>query len=191
MDQLGITVFDVAVIAVAVFGAAIGLSAGFAHAILFIASWIGAGWAALRFPRHQPEIQQLVGSDDSPSSCPCWWSRGRPDRAGHADQCALRAMRASPWGSRSHPGGGLRRPVRVGRHGHGLSFLHLPGPKALPPPVEAGRLPADQGNGHFVEPYLPPGFGPACSSGRASTGGRSSYPDPLSSGYQTAAVRYP
>ena len=49
MDKLGITVFDVAVIAVAVFGAAIGMSAGFAHAVLFIASWIGAGWVALRF----------------------------------------------------------------------------------------------------------------------------------------------
>ena len=38
MDQLGITIFDVAVIAVALFGAAIGMSAGFAHAVLFIAS---------------------------------------------------------------------------------------------------------------------------------------------------------
>ena len=40
MEQLGITVFDVAVIAVAVFGAAIGMSSGFAHAVLFIASWV-------------------------------------------------------------------------------------------------------------------------------------------------------
>ena len=38
MEQLGITVFDVAVIAVALFGALIGMSTGFAHAILFIAS---------------------------------------------------------------------------------------------------------------------------------------------------------
>jgi uncharacterized membrane protein required for colicin V production len=47
MEQLGITVFDVAVIAVAVFGAAIGMSAGFAHALLFIGSWFVAGWIAL------------------------------------------------------------------------------------------------------------------------------------------------
>ena len=49
MDKLGITVFDVAVIAVAVFGAVIGMSAGFAHAVLFIGSWIGAGWIALNY----------------------------------------------------------------------------------------------------------------------------------------------
>src|SRR6267154_2329196 len=49
MDKLGITVFDVAVIAVAIFGALIGMSAGFAHAVLFIASWIAAGWLAWRY----------------------------------------------------------------------------------------------------------------------------------------------
>ena len=49
MEKLGITVFDVAVIAVAVFGAAIGMSSGFAHAVLFIGSWIGAGWVALNY----------------------------------------------------------------------------------------------------------------------------------------------
>ncbi len=65
MDQLGITVFDVAVIAVAVFGAMIGMSAGFAHAILFIGSWIGAGWAAWRFSKVvQPEVEQVVGSTE-------------------------------------------------------------------------------------------------------------------------------
>ena len=45
MEKLGITVFDVAVIAVAVFGALIGASSGFAHAVLFIGSWIGANAA--------------------------------------------------------------------------------------------------------------------------------------------------
>ena len=49
MEKLGINVFDVAVIAVAVFGAAIGWSAGFAHAVLFLASWVGAGWVALNY----------------------------------------------------------------------------------------------------------------------------------------------
>ena len=62
MDQLGITVFDVAVIAIAVFGALMGMSSGFAHAVLFIASWIGAGWVSWRYAKLvQPEIEQLVG----------------------------------------------------------------------------------------------------------------------------------
>src|SRR5580704_11707956 len=47
MDKLGITVFDVAVIAVAIFGALIGMSAGFAHAVLFIFSWIVAALIVL------------------------------------------------------------------------------------------------------------------------------------------------
>jgi len=65
MEQLGITVFDVAVIAVAVFGALIGASAGFAHAVLFIGSWIASGWLAWRFSKVvQPEIEQLVGSTE-------------------------------------------------------------------------------------------------------------------------------
>ena len=65
MEQLGITVFDVAVIAVAVFGAVIGMSTGFAHAVLFIASWIGAGWVAWRFSKVvQPEVEKLVGSTE-------------------------------------------------------------------------------------------------------------------------------
>mgnify|MGYP003340798904 CR=1 FL=1 len=51
MDQLGITVFDVAVIAIAVFGALMGMSSGFAHAVLFIASWIGAGWVSWRYAK--------------------------------------------------------------------------------------------------------------------------------------------
>ena len=64
-DPAGITIFDVAVIAVAFFGALIGMSAGFAHAILFIGSWIGAGWAAWRFSKVvEPEVQQIVGSTE-------------------------------------------------------------------------------------------------------------------------------
>ena len=63
MEQLGITVFDVAVIAVAVFGAAIGMSAGFAHALLFIGSWFVAGWIALNYSQLiEPEIMKLVQS---------------------------------------------------------------------------------------------------------------------------------
>src|ERR1700746_579809 len=63
MEKLGINVFDVAVIAVAVFGAVIGMSSGFAHAVLFIASWIGAGWVALNYSQLiEPEIMKLVQS---------------------------------------------------------------------------------------------------------------------------------
>ena len=65
MEQLGITVFDVAVIAVAIFGALIGMSSGFAHAVLFIASWVAAGWLAWRYAKViQPEVEQLVGSTE-------------------------------------------------------------------------------------------------------------------------------
>jgi len=65
MDKLGITVFDVAVIAVAVFGALIGASAGFAHAVLFIGSWIAAGWVAWKYANViKPEVEQLVGSTE-------------------------------------------------------------------------------------------------------------------------------
>ena len=65
MEKLGITVFDVAVIAVAIFGALIGMSAGFAHAVLFIASWVGAGWLAWRYAKViQPEVEKLVGSTE-------------------------------------------------------------------------------------------------------------------------------
>src|SRR5262249_47292014 len=50
-------------IAVAIFGAALGMSAGFAQSILFIASWVGAGWAAMHFSGLvKPEIEKLVGS---------------------------------------------------------------------------------------------------------------------------------
>src|SRR5476651_59034 len=64
MDKLGITVFDVAVIAVAVFGAAIGWSSGFAHAVLFIGSWIGAGYVALNYSKLiQPEVEKLLNGN--------------------------------------------------------------------------------------------------------------------------------
>ena len=63
MEKLGINVFDVAAIAVAVFGAAIGMSAGFAHAVLFIGSWIGAGWIAMNYSQLvEPEVLKLVQS---------------------------------------------------------------------------------------------------------------------------------
>ena len=162
MEQLGITVFDVAVIAVAVFGAAIGLSSGFAHAVLFIGSWIGAGWIAWRFSKViQPEVEQVVGSTElayfismlaifvaalivlvmlttvlsrSIRSSPL----GKPDRilgAGFGVLCAWVAV--------------------------GVAFLFYSylGPRTLPPAVEGGAtFPLVREMATFVEPHLPPGF---------------------------------
>jgi len=162
MEQLGITVFDVAVIAVAVFGAVIGMSSGFAHAVLFIGSWIGAGWLAWRFSKViQPEVEQLVGSTElayfismlavfvaalivlvmltnalsrSIKSSPL----GKPDRmlgAGFGVLCAWVAV--------------------------GVAFLFYGylGPRTLPPAVEgAATFPMVKEMANFVEPFLPPGF---------------------------------
>ncbi|MEI7873956.1 MAG: CvpA family protein [Alphaproteobacteria bacterium] len=162
MEQLGITVFDVAVIAVAVFGAVIGMSSGFAHAVMFIGSWIGAGWLAWRFAKVvQPEVEQVVGSTElayfismlavfvaalivlvmltnalsrSIRSSPL----GKPDRilgAGFGVLCAWVAV--------------------------GVAFLFYGylGPRSLPPAVEgAATFPMIKEMATFVEPYLPTGF---------------------------------
>lgn len=162
MEQLGITVFDVAVIAVAIFGAAIGVSSGFAHSVLFIASWIAAGWIAVHFSNLiQPQIQQLVGN---------------PELAYFVSMLVVfvgalialvmltnafsRAIRASP----------LAKPDRILGAGFGalcawvvmgttLLFYSYLGPKQLPPAVEGGAtFPMIKDMANFVEPYLPPGF---------------------------------
>ncbi|CAN5910229.1 hypothetical protein BH11PSE3_BH11PSE3_30100 [soil metagenome] len=162
MEQLGITVFDVAVIAVAVFGAVIGMSAGFAHAVLFIGSWIAAGWLAYNYARViQPEVEKLVGSTElayflamlavfvaalivlvmltnalsrSVRSSPL----GKPDRilgAGFGVLCAWVAV------------------------GTAFLFYGYLGSRTLPPVVEgAATFPMIKEMANFVEPYLPPGF---------------------------------
>ena len=162
MDQLGITVFDVAVIAVAVFGAAIGMSAGFAHAILFIASWIGAGWLAWRFSKVvQPEIEQLVGSTELAyfASLLVVFVAALIVLV-MLTNAVSRSVRASPLG----------RPDRILGAGFGVLcawvamgtaflFYGYLGPRQLPPPVEAGAtFPLIKEMSTFVEPYLPPGF---------------------------------
>lgn len=162
MEQLGITVFDVAVIAVAIFGAAIGMSAGFAHSILFIASWIGAGWAAWRFAKViQPEVEQIVGSTElayflsmlavfvaalivliiltnALSRSVRNSQLGKPDRilgAGFGVLCAWVAL------------------------GTAFLFYGYLGPRQLPPAVEGGAtFPMIREMATFVEPQLPPGF---------------------------------
>ena len=162
MDQLGITVFDVAVIAVAVFGAAMGMSAGFAHAILFIGSWIGAGWVALHFSKLvQPEIEQLVGSAELAYFVSML--------VVFVAALIVLVMLTNAF-SRSVRSSPLARPDRILGAGFGVLcawvgigtlflFYSYLGPKQLPPPVEGGAtFPLIKEMAGFVEPYLPPGF---------------------------------
>lgn len=162
MEKLGITVFDVAVIAVAVFGAAIGMSSGFAHAVLFIGSWVGAGWVALNYYQLvEPELLKLVQSAELA-------------KFGAMlvvfvialiilvmlSTAISKAIRLSP----------LRRPDQIlgGAFGvlcawaaMGLAFLFYSylGPKPLPAVVEGGAtFPAIREMKDLVEPHLPAGF---------------------------------
>jgi uncharacterized membrane protein required for colicin V production len=163
MDQLGITVFDVAVIAIAVFGALMGMSSGFAHAVLFIASWIGAGWVSWRYAKLvQPEIEQLVGGS---SELAYFLSLlvvfvGALIVMVMVANAFSRSVRASP----------LAKPDRILGAGFGVLctwvalgtaflFYSYLGPKSLPAPVEgSATFPMIKEMANFVEPWLPPGF---------------------------------
>jgi uncharacterized membrane protein required for colicin V production len=163
MDKLGITVFDVGVIAIAVFGALIGMSSGFAHAVLFIGSWIASGWIAWRYAKVvQPEIEQLMGSG---SELAYFMSLlavfvGALIVLVMLSNAFSRSIRASP----------LAKPDRILGAGFGaicawvvmgtafLFYTYL-GPRSLPPPVEGGAtFPMIKDMANFVEPHLPPGF---------------------------------
>jgi uncharacterized membrane protein required for colicin V production len=173
MEQLGITVFDVAVIAVAVFGALIGMSSGFAHAVLFIASWICAGWISWRFAKViQPEMEKLLGGS---TELAYFLSLlvvfvGALIVLVMLTNAFSRSIRASP----------LARPDRILGAGFGavcawvamgtmfLFYTYL-GPKALPPPVEGGAtFPLIREMATFVEPYLPPGFRSRLQQGKGA-----------------------
>ena len=162
MEQLGITVFDVAVIAVAVFGAIIGMSSGFAHAVMFIGSWIGAGWVAWRFAKVvQPEVEQLVGSAEL-----AYFVSMLVVFVGALIVLVMltnalsRSIRSSPLG----------KPDRILGAGFGVLcawvvlgaaflFYGYLGPRSLPPAVEGGAtFPMIKEMATFVEPYLPTGF---------------------------------
>ena len=162
MEQLGITVFDVAVIAVAVFGALIGASAGFAHAVLFIGSWIASGWLAWRFSKVvQPEIEQLVGSTELAYFLSML--------AVFVAALIVLVMLTNAI-SRSIRSGPLGRPDRIMGAGFGIVcawvvvgtaflFYGYLGPRALPPAVEGGAtFPMIKEMANFVEPFLPTGF---------------------------------
>ena len=153
MEQLGITVFDVAVIAVAVFGAVIGMSSGLrpCHPVHRLVDRRRLGRLAVlqgdpargRADRrqHRAGLFHLHAGG----------LRRRPDRAGDADQRPVALDPVEPAGqARPHPGGRFRRPVRLGRGRRGLPVLRL---SRTPHPAAGGRgrrhLPDGQGNGHF------------------------------------------
>ncbi len=162
MDKLGITVFDVAMIAVACFGALLGASAGFTHAVLFIGSWIVAGWVAWKYAKLiQPEVEQLVGSTEL-----AYFLAMLVVFVGALIVLVIltnalsRSVRASP----------LAKPDRILGAGFGvlcawvaigtgfLLYNYLV-PRALPPAVEGGAtFPMIKEMANFVDPYLPTGF---------------------------------
>ena len=193
MEQLGITVFDVAVIAVAVFGAVIGMSSGFAHAVMFIGSWIGAGWLAWRFAKVvQPEVEQLVGSTEL-----AYFISMLAVFVGALIVLVMltnalsRSIRSSPLG----------KPDRILGAGFGvlcawvvvgLAFLFYGylGPRALPPAVEgAATFPMIKEMATFVEPYLPTGFRNRLQRPGMETGGAAvSPPSPAAPAAPAAPV---
>ncbi len=162
MEQLGITVFDVAVIAVAVFGAAIGMSSGFAHSVLFIGSWIGAGWLAWRYSKViQPEVEQLVGSTELAYFISML--------AVFVAALIVLVMLTNAL-SRSIKASPLGKPDRILGAGFGVLcawvvlgaaflFYGYLGPRTLPPAVEgAATFPMVKEMATFIEPNLPAGF---------------------------------
>jgi membrane protein required for colicin V production len=182
MDKLGITVFDVAIIAVACFGALLGASSGFAHAVLFIASWIAAGWVAWKYAKLiQPEVEQLVGSTE----LAYFLAMLAVFVAALVVLVMLtnalsRSVRASP----------LAKPDRILGAGFGVLcawvavgtaflFYNYLGPRALPPAVEGGAtFPMIKEMANFVEPYLPPGFRTRLQQGRGIDAGSIAVPSP-------------
>ena len=181
MDKLGITVFDVAIIAVACFGALLGASAGFTHAVLFIGSWIVAGWAAWKYAKLiQPEVEQLVGSTEL-----AYFLAMLVVFVGALIVLVMltnalsRSVRASP----------LAKPDRILGAGFGVvcawvavgtGFLlyNYLAPRALPPAVEGGAtFPMIKEMANFVEPYLPSGFRTHLQD-RGSSAGSVSVPSP-------------
>jgi membrane protein required for colicin V production len=162
MEQIGITVFDVAVIAVAIFGALIGMSSGFAHAVMFIASWIAAGWLAWRYAKLiQPEVEQLVGSTELAYFLSML--------AVFVAALIVLVMLTNAL-SRSIRSGPLGKPDRILGAGFGiicawaamgvafLLYTYL-GPKPIPSVVEGGAtFPMIREMAEFIEPHLPPGF---------------------------------
>lgn len=162
MEQLGITVFDVAVIAVAVLGAAIGMSAGFAHAVLFIGSWIASGWIAWRFAKVvQPEVEQIVGATEFAYFISLFVVFVAALIVLVVLTAALsRAVRASPLGKPDRIlGAGFGVLCAWAAMGTAFLLYGYVGSRQLPPAVEGGAtFPLIKEMAVFVEPHLPSGF---------------------------------
>lgn len=162
MDTLGINVFDIAVIVVAVFGAAIGMSAGLAHAVLFIVSWVGAGWVALNYSHLvEPEILKLVQSAELAK----FGSMLVVFVAAlivlvMATSALSRTIRMSPLNKPDHIlGAGFGVICAWVAMGVGFLFFTYLGPKPIPPVVEsAATFPLIREMANYVEPHLPAGF---------------------------------
>lgn len=162
MEKLGINVFDVAVIAVAVFGAIIGMSSGFAHAVLFIGSWIGAAWVAMNYSQLiEPEVMKLVQSAElARFGSMLVVFVGALIILVMLANALSKAIRLSP----------LNKPDRLLGAGFGvicawaamgMAFLFYTylGPKPIPPVVEGGAtFPLIRDASAAIEPHLPPGF---------------------------------
>jgi membrane protein required for colicin V production len=162
VDKLGITIFDIVIIAIALFGAVMGMSAGFAHSVLFIVSWAGAGWIAWRFHGLvTPEIEKLVNS---------------PELAEYVSLLVVFVgaliilVMLTHALSRSIQSSPLRKPDQILGAGFGvlcswvaMGFIFLLysylGPRQLPPVVEgAASYPMIRTMATVIEPYLPSGF---------------------------------
>jgi membrane protein required for colicin V production len=181
MEQLGITVFDVAVIAVAIFGALIGMSSGFAHAVLFIASWIAAGWVAWNYAKLiQPEVEKLVSSAELAYFVSMLvLFVGALIVLVMLTNAITRSVRAGPLGRPdSILGAGFGVLCAWVVMGTAFLFYGYLGPRQLPPAVEGGAtFPMIKEMAGFVEPYLPPGFRTRLQ-GRGGDSGPSSVPSP-------------
>ena len=162
MEKLGINVFDVAVIAVAVFGAAIGMSAGFAHAVLFIGSWIGAGWIALNYSQLvEPEVLKLVQSAElARFGSMLVVFVGALIVLVMVTNTLSKAIRLSPLNKPDRIlGAGFGVICAWAAMGLGFLFYTYLGPKPIPPVVESGAtFPLIREMSEAIEPRLPPGF---------------------------------
>jgi membrane protein required for colicin V production len=181
MEQLGITVFDVAVIAVAIFGALIGMSSGFAHAVLFIASWVASGWIAWNYAKLiQPEVEKLVTSTELAYFVSMLvLFVGALIILVMLTNAITRSVRAGPLGKPdSILGAGFGVLCAWVVMGTAFLFYGYLGPRQLPPAVEGGAtFPLIKEMAGFVEPYLPPGFRTRLQ-GRGSDSGSTSVPSP-------------
>src|SRR6476646_1501658 len=144
MEKLGINVFDVAALAVAVFG-----------------SWIGAGWIALNYSQLvEPEVLKLVQSAElARFGSMLVVFVGALIALVMVTNTLSKAIRLSP----------LNKPDRILGAGFGvicawaamgLAFLFFKylGPKPLPPVVEGGAtFPLVRDMADSIEPHLPPG----------------------------------